>query len=242
VVDENALGKLNIDNLTGLWKKMSGEVSSQDPLRKCTEWPYRVWVDWGDSTSALEKSFADLSKNAVATVWGNVDKPSALEGLLLKASWPISFTQMAMVLALDEYAVPESNVMRLREVKTSDELSRWVAVASESFGYQVSESVIEKLMNDDSIKLLFLEREGEMVATVLLYKTGDVIGVHQVGVLPSERGQGLAYEVMLQVINECKTWQGRYVSLQASVMGLSTYQRLGFESQFEIRNYLRAQT
>ncbi|PWQ94684.1 GNAT family N-acetyltransferase [Leucothrix arctica] len=241
MIDQDALKKLNIDNLTSLWKKMSGEVSSQEPLRKCTEWPYRVWVDWGDSTTHLETSFVDLPKNAVVTVWGNVDKPSTLEELLLKASWPILFTQVAMVLALDEYAVPESKVMPLREVKTTYDLRRWVAVASASFGYQVSESVIEKLTNDDSIKLLFLEREGEVVATALLYKTGGVIGIHQVGVLPSERGQGLAYEVMLQVIKVCKEWRGQYISLQASAMGLSTYQRLGFESQFEIRNYSRAQ-
>ena len=37
MIDTDALEKLNIDNLTGLWKKMIGEVSSQDPLRKCRE-------------------------------------------------------------------------------------------------------------------------------------------------------------------------------------------------------------
>ncbi len=69
------------------------------------------------------------------------------------------------------------------------------------------------------------------------YKTGDTIGIHQVGVKPCFQGQGIARHLMAALLMRCQNWQAKRAVLQASSAGLPLYQSLGFNSQFIIKSY-----
>ncbi|GAA3526476.1 hypothetical protein GCM10022394_01980 [Zobellella aerophila] len=77
------------------------------------------------------------------------------------------------------------------------------------------------------------------MATALLNKTGEVIGVHQVGVPPEHRGKGIANGLMQRLIAACQDWGDRHITLQASGAGEDLYRRQGFEPRFRIKSYRR---
>ncbi|MBC3767301.1 GNAT family N-acetyltransferase [Neptunicella marina] len=72
------------------------------------------------------------------------------------------------------------------------------------------------------------------VASVLLFRTANTLGVHQMGVIPECRGQGIAQQLMGFVIDFARLQGLKYIDLQASSMGRSLYQKLGFKQYYSI--------
>lgn len=72
-----------------------------------------------------------------------------------------------------------------------------------------------------------------------MYKTGDVIGVHLIGVPAEYRGKGIARAIMNYVIQLSIEIGSQYLTLQASSAGEPLYRSLGFKEQFLIKNYRR---
>lgn len=165
-----------------------------------------------------------------------------VEKVLAEKGWRRTFTQLAMYkpLAADsDYSAPTRVGFQVRTVCTLSDLESWVAIGSEAFSYRIDQGVIEALLFKDNIQILLGCFEGEAISSALLYKTGDAIGVHQVGVRHSFQGKGFARSLMEELVARCSLWKGENIVLQASQMGKPLYERLGFREQFEIRNYQR---
>ncbi|HTF97185.1 MAG TPA: GNAT family N-acetyltransferase [Cellvibrio sp.] len=62
-------------------------------------------------------------------------------------------------------------------------------------------------------------------------------GLTLIGVRENFRGQGIAKNIMQQVIQVSIAMGGKYLTLQASAAGEPLYRNLGFTPQFLIRNY-----
>ncbi|MFO6425060.1 GNAT family N-acetyltransferase [Motilimonas sp. KMU-193] len=255
-IDVMELDQANLTNLTQLWQKYGAQALPTQQKTKWQanlSWPHRCWLarplaELGDQEfeSQLLSGLTRVPNNAILSLWpsalkqGVDDAVLRVEQVVTKHHWLPSFEQVAMYKTIDpnvDYQVSARDGFRLVEVSSELELQLWLDVASAAFDYQIDSAVIAGLLNDPNIKVLLAYQGKQAVASALLYKTGEVIGLHQVGVKPACQGQGLARDLMHTLIAMSAKWQGRYVVLQASAAGLPLYQRLGFVSQFKISNY-----
>lgn len=242
----NDLNQLNIDNLTSLWRKMGVENNlafSLDGLTISHTWPNRYWFDWNataNQTATLHNLLPHLPERAVIPVWmGTGEQAAQLELNLLDEDFRISFQQLAMYLDLQTAQREEIPPLDITKVQASQDLEIWTATASAAFGYWIDIIAIEKIVTDIDVTLLLVKQDGKPVATALVYRTGDIIGAHLVGVPEAYRGQGIAKALMRYVINLALDSGGKFLTLQASLAGEPLYRQLGFIPQFVIKNYHR---
>lgn len=248
------IDKANLTNLTGLWKKYGLNGGDKNALalpHVNARWPHRCWFDGNmlDLGCANDTLWLDnLPESSVLPIWpmiraNNGDNAEEIEARILERNWVFAFAQVAMYLELKEaatYTLPVRDGFQVLLVRMPAEARKWVEIASQAFSYIIDYSVIENVLNDKDIRVLLGTQDGRAVATALLYKTGDVIGVHQVGVKQAFRGQGISRCLMQYILNAGAQWQGKYMVLQASPSGQPLYESLNFIPQFTIKNFQRA--
>ncbi len=241
------LKQLNVDNLTSLWRRMGINKNSEWNKKGLTvseKWPNRYWFDWDaniQQMNSIVPVLHQLPAQAVVPVWmGAGQVANQLEMFLKDECFQVLFSQQAMYLDLQQQALPNLPELNVIEAQSPTEIETWVATASAAFGYTIDVAAIAALVDVPEVKLLLLKEAEQAVATALVYQTGDVIGVHLVGVPDEYRGRGFARMIMQQVIKISIEMGGKYLTLQASAAGEPLYLQLGFERQFEIRNYKRS--
>ncbi len=242
----NDVNQLNIDNLTSLWRKMGVENNSEFAVEQLTisrTWPNRYWFDWNTDIkhiNAIAPVLDQLPLTAVVPVWeGAGASAKQLEIFLKDECFQILFSQLAMYLDLQSLSVPELPALDIVSVQSAADVETWTATASAAFGYWIDSAAIQALVDLPEVKLLLLKQDGQAAATALVYQTGDIIGVHLVGVPDEFRGRGLARTLMQYVIRLGKSMGGKFLTLQASAAGEPLYRQLGFVPQFVIKNYQR---
>src|SRR5690606_8940852 len=100
------IDKLNIENLTRLWKKMGTQVKtvqSSGSLNASISWPYRVWLDGKteiNNALEIENLLSDLLPNAVVPVWHATDDAMALQRVFVENGFELRLSQTAMFLNL----------------------------------------------------------------------------------------------------------------------------------------------
>ncbi|MGR9117248.1 MAG: GNAT family N-acetyltransferase [Gammaproteobacteria bacterium] len=257
----------NLNNLTGLWKKYGFDVLKDEigpAMFINPRWPRRCWYDCNPLTDDLTNNSSQpinygavltgIPPSAVIPVWPLVScrktdllplqaEHDFLEKELIAHKWSCHFEQTAMFLELqDKMAiVPSVNTeFRMRIVRSYEELTLWVDICEDAFGYDIEPLVLEPLIGDKDIQIILGDIKGQPVAAALLYKTGNTIGIHQVGVRKEFQGKGIASFLMNDILVLCVQWGGKNAVLQASQAGFPLYHRLGFNRQFVIKNYQRA--
>ena len=151
----------------------------------------------------------------------------------------ISFEQIGMSLDLKAQKSFESSEGDVQIINKSEDISAWVNIASSSFSYVINDEIIKEVAKNPKATLLLAYKNKFPVGTALLYEHDNVLGVHLVGVPKEHRGNGLAYNIMLEAINIAKRKDINYMTLQASVLGLGIYKRLGFKEDFIMKNYIK---
>ena len=133
----------------------------------------------------------------------------------------------------------DEGAVELREVgSTEDARAYWriCATAYESLGFprELFEGYPAAMLNPPVFGCLAwsdAERVGAAMGIVL-----EGVGlVFWVGSLPAARGRGIGAAVTAWVTNRAFDEGADFVSLQASPMGLSVYERLGYERVFDYR-------
>ena len=265
-IDEANLS--NLTSLWHKYGSQPVKANTPPLLQVNTHWPHRCWIDWNaqsdDVTAQLLWDVNDsgwvknIPESTVfplrQTMNANNDMPACkfesqvIEQLLLDKNWYCAFEQTAMCLALPGKAKhkpqpqPQPQLrpgFYVKSVNTLQDSKVWADIGSEAFAYEIDHCVVQQLIHADDVQLLVGWDNHQPIVSGLLYKTGDVIGVHQVGVKPAFQGKGFANSFMLDIIAACEQWQGKYVVLQASQRGKPLYEKLGFKSQFIIKNFKR---
>lgn len=252
--------KANMANLTSLWKRYGATTQLQQPGVKYIKnegWPHRAWLElespraWiGDFTLAgtykdlaqrisTEEIIPVINKNSIHPLEKNADIYLP-EEMLEDSPCELAFSQTAMYAerAKLDVSIPE-NSMRLtfRKVACREGLAAWTNICGEAFDYKIDMLSVARLMNDPDTDLLIGFLNDVPVMTALVHRTGNIAGIHQFGVRPIYRGDGLATEGMKIII---MNWiKERYITLQASAAGYPLYKKLGFVDQFQILNYQR---
>lgn len=242
----DVLNKLNVDNLTQLWKALGTQVLIKENVQRMhhsKSWPHRSWFDWGTNLHQSNLSIlrsGDLPNNRMVPVWGGcADSLEILEPALVESGFNVSLEQFAMYLDLSEQQFKKTPAFECKQVTSMLEIDAWVGIASKAFGYPIDAAAFHHTTTNPDIRLLLAYWAGEPAGTALLFKTGDVIGVHLVGVSPNFRGRGIAKALMQQIIGDGHLWAGKTLTLQASAAGEPLYRQLGFQHQFVLRSYQR---
>lgn len=218
-----------------------------------THWPHRCWFDKPITPSDLKK-LTDVSCAKIFPVWHDLDNhnnkvnnvlsPVQIEQELITNNWHCILEQTAMFLDLSENHYNTINQQQtnnrkliIKRITSHRDIENWIKIISLSFGYLIDYSVIKQLINDKDIQILLGIYNNQPVASALLYKTGKVMGIHQVGVDPTFQGKGLALSLMKELIRFTINSQSKYIVLQASKAGKPLYDKLGFTTSFSIRSY-----
>jgi|TARA_B110000091_G_C13778815_1_gene460127 GNAT superfamily N-acetyltransferase len=246
----------NLDNLIKLWKRYGAQTLHKDDnarLCKNISWPNRVWADKPLPLSS--ESLAQTAKNSPDTslfpVWpmmsenGSASPQKIVEVLVGQSQdWQAIFQHTAMALSLDKRPQLSTQAafrypIEIKRLSGNDDIAAWVATGSKAFGYTIDPNAILPLLVCEDIQILLAYNEdSQPVATGLLFKTGNVAGIHQIGVLDTHRGKGVATQMIRSLIERAEKWQADYAVLQASPAGIPVYRKLGFVDQFLI-TYLR---
>jgi len=246
----------NLDNLTKLWQRYGAQLlykHDNAQLCKNISWPNRVWADtaWPVSAESLAQTAKISPDTSLFPVWPMMREngsasPQEIVDMLVGQShdWQAIFEHTAMALPLDKQQQLNTQAtfrypIEIKRLSCNDDIAAWVATGSQAFGYTIDPDVIVPLLMCEDIQILLAYNENSQpVATGLLFKTGNVAGIHQIGVLDAHRGKEYATQMICFLIERADKWQADYVVLQASAAGRLLYRKLGFFDQFLI-TYLR---
>lgn len=233
--------KDNIDNLTTLWKTVATPLLSyhkNDPFEfsqiKNSGWPNRLWFREDITDDNLQQIFEIIKNNPglVIPYWDIFESNS--NEILEKNGFEIRNQLVAMALKLDEKFQLE-NKLTFKRVLKEEDAKTWSDIYPLSFNYVISKETL--ISNYQSAKFYLVHFEEKAIGTLTLFQTGNIMGIHGVGVIPEMRKKGFAEEIMKFAINEAIDADCEYAQLQASALGKNIYSRLGFEDLFFITNY-----
>jgi len=246
-MNTSQLNTANIKNLTALWKVMgSTPCTSHDMenFQQSVSWPHRCWHHFEQAVNeipTLNHNLKQLSEDCIIPLWKLQDtETEQLEKSLQSNEFTISSEQTAMYLDLNNYPVMKDPSPLIRPIFSPQGVQVWTDIAANSFGYEIDINVIQKILQHPDVHLYIIYEDNRPAATAMLFKTGEVIGLHQLGVLPEFRGKGIARKMMYDLINLCANTSSRYITLQASIAAERLYLQLGFTTQFKITNYQRS--
>mgnify|MGYP003386270024 CR=1 FL=1 len=266
-MDRVELNKASIDNLCSFWKS-TGCLKLGDTDHGTTQhlnisktWPHRYWLDWDGISKHLPDLVAAsewaVSNGGVLTpAWGGDEAIRVkFEQTLSELGYEFRFLQTQMYLDMTTYCpqrVSQSTPpIQVSRATLPEEILIFCAICGSAFAYDIDiESILASSENPDTHILVAYNSEGSPVATVILFQTGNIIGVHQVGVSPQHRRQGIAKEVMIQALamgnsllrdqqQADKTEHPGYMTLQAGEAAKGLYSTLGFKEQFVYKNFLK---
>ena len=234
----------NVNNLASLFTLMGAEeenILNERKLHFSNSWPNRLWMNYDYNNDDLQEAIRGNSKkdkSYIISLW-EYDEEIFHKSLkeLESKKYKVLFEQIGMYLDLSKTTQEKHNDLDVKFVKEKDDILRWIEIASKSFGTIIEKNVINQIIKDKNIYLLLGYKNDIAVASTLLYKTTDVMGVHLVGVPKEHRGQGIAENIMKKAITFSKEKKIKTMVLQASALGLGIYKKLGFEENFILRNY-----
>jgi len=162
------------------------------------------------------------------------------QGLTFKESFATEMAADLNNLPLDQ-SVP--NGLRIVPVTDKETLMQWIHVASVGFG--VNEE-FESIWYDFFADAVFDQRfqtylallDGQPVGTSQLFFSAGVAGLYNVTCLPEFRGHGVGRAVTLFPLLNAHKMDYQVGILQASRLGYSVYQRLGFQDFGKLSLYL----
>lgn len=250
-MNEEQLAIANLTNLTALWSDLGATrigVSADSQVWVSDSWPHRCWSPVkaadGLTGSPLPSPCVvrELPPRAIVPVWQSGGDTRRYEDTLESFGFELGFEQTAMYVSLDGY--PEATLLAdsdrvLAQAQTDSDLVTWSQISGAAFGYEIDPVPVKRLATSPRASLFLLQVEGKPAGTAMVFQTGPVAGIHQVGVVPEFQGRGLARWMMDVVIESARRQGAQVVTLQASVAGRGLYERMGFTSQFPINNYRR---
>lgn len=234
------LWQANIDNQVALWRFMGADtLNLQGELwHTSVSWPNKLWPDTlhnGLGEDMLHLLSDELAPSTVVPVWTGLHQecPETLPGLVKTGE----LVQMYLELQDYEQSIGTDKV-ELLHVQDQSSLQQWWQICQQAFGYDIDIEVMRRLMAESAVRILMAVNDGQPQGTALLLTTGRVVGLHQFGVAPAFQGQGLAKQMLLQILALAKTWPVDYMTLQASSAGLGLYTKQGFVQQGKVHSYM----
>ncbi|WP_431107433.1 GNAT family N-acetyltransferase [Winogradskyella poriferorum] len=236
--------QLNISNLLDLWKNATQPFKTFNEdgsigfcFIKNSQWPNKIWLKETHSTSILNDISLLLKSGLDNLTFSYFDKDSEKMNLIFDYYGfnQVSY-QYGMSLNLKELNPFEIKTpLKFELVTDSDKARLWSNTFKMAFGYQISEETIDKTF--EKINYYNIYMHDKISGTVICHKTSTTLGVHSLGIIPTMRGKGLATQIMYKIVNDAIVNGTELATLQASQMAKSMYEKMGFKTDFLMRNY-----
>ncbi len=241
--------QINIENMLALWRSYgANEIPlSNNQLFSSLNWPNKIWVNDFDSLRESDR-MKTLVINFLAThpqhklvTWSKNEHRFA-SSLELASDAKIKHNSSLIGMSLDISGQAENDRVQQTplidsHLVTQQDIKFWCNLSGKGFGYTLDSLAALSANKHWYNNQYWYSVNDRPVGTALTTSSGDVMGFHQITVLPEWRGKGIALAIVNQLIN-CAIFSGAHRAvLQASPMGLSLYKKLGFSEDFELRNY-----
>lgn len=161
-----------------------------------------------------------------------------LEAELLRRGWSEEDPFQAM--HLDLAHLPRSREptpgVEVREVLDHREMDVLSNVLCPSWGiaphcWQGVSEMMRGLVTDrdGAFRGYVLYTDGAPASSLLIFTQGEIAGVQLVSTLPSQRGKGWAQRLLIEALQDSKRTGATDSVLEATSMGVRSYERIGFE-------------
>ncbi|MFW0739298.1 GNAT family N-acetyltransferase [Flavobacterium sp. T12S277] len=232
----------NINNLTELWKTISGSFLSYHttPLFEYSKiensgWPNKLWFRKDISEKDVTEISTILQANSeLAFAYWDIFGTKSYE-VLDAYGFQLKSEQVAMALKLDQ-KFSLQHQLTFKRVSTEQDAKIWSDLYPHAFGYVISKEIL--IHNHQDVQFYLVSLDQQPIGTFMLFQTQNTVGIHGLGVIPEMRRKGFAEEIMKYALNLSIDLNADYALLQASAMGKDIYTRLGFEDLFVIKNYV----
>ena len=231
---------LNINNLTHLWKvaghAFQGFNEGADytiSKIKNTEWPNRIWTN-KPLTQTIVKGIGNEIENDPNLTFSYFNKSKEKNPLISKDTFTLKSVQHGMSSPITGM-LKARREMDFKRVIDSTDAASWSTAFFQAFQYQIATETI--LNTKENIPYFLVHHQNELVGTVVLFTTNDVLGIHSLGIIPSQRQNGFAKDIMHHILNKVVGQNISLVTLQASEMARSMYLKMGFTTDFLMENY-----
>lgn len=235
--------QLNINNLISLWKTVCNPFNSYNEtgnIHYClipnAKWPNRIWTTDELTDDQLLKIAEIITLNETELTFSYFDKivNGQENSFAISHNFKSKSIQYGMSLHLTRLFKTSMN-LTFKNVKNEKDSKIWCEAFELAFGYKISEETVNKSYS--KINYTIVLHENEVVGTVILYLTNHIAGIHSLGIIPEMRGKGYAQEIMYSVLNNSLNSGALFATLQASEMARNMYQKMGFSTQFIMRNF-----
>jgi len=176
------------------------------------------------------------------------DSPLDLEGRLIEKGLALAAEQPAMAVdlqKLNQGVTPPDGLIieRVTDASTMKEKHGWIRQlgVGKSLGTLLMDLFSAYGFDADSDWQHYIGvLGGTPVSWASVFYATGVAGIYAVGTVPKARRQGIGSAMTLQGLLDARERGYRVGLLQSSEMGFNVYRRLGFETCFKIKTYVRA--
>lgn len=204
----------------------------------------------GEADAVIDATLADLRGRGVPFLWWVLpgSRPRdlahrlAIRGLAADPAWP------GMTLAIDRLLAPAPVPgLEIRRVEGEPDFQRYldtfgpILAPSEAFRTVFATGARGIGFAPDAAEVHFLGLlDGEPVATASLLTAGGAAGIYNVTTVERARGRGIGAALTAAAVRAGRERGMEVATLQASTMGRSVYERLGFRFVCDLVPYRSA--
>ncbi len=217
--------------------------------------PYYCWAanpmnDWFNRVfdidippENIDTVLADLVKNIENgsipkyIITGSTSKPYNIDKYLLGSGFDLYYEQSGMAICLDKIDEFSNNEHELRVIDNEADLFKWVDAVNKAFDINDNPELYLKLLSDKDLIFYAGYDSGKIAATTLLFCSGDIAGIHQVGTLKEYRGKGFGTALTKKAFYDAKLKGCTFGVLQASEMGKRVYSKVGLTEYCKVRHW-----
>ena len=162
-----------------------------------------------------------------------LDLRGSVDGALLAASmvegFEFWFREAVMVLHPIPQLPRSPAGLEVREVRGEDDISLYCGVDREEFSDQeFQRALVHAALKMEGVSLHLGLSEGRPVARSMGVSRGELVGIHNVYVPPSQRRQGYGAALTVAAIEAGRTAGATAACLEATVLGYPVYEAMGF--------------
>ncbi len=232
----------NITNLTSLWKNATlpyNTYNEDENIGYCfvpnSQWPNKIWLKKEHNIDILNDIKLLLKSYPNNLTFSYFDINSDKKNIIFENhGFEEASLQYGMSLNLTE-KVKVSKQLKFLLVTDVDLSKKWSQSFQQAFGYHISVDTINKTYHHINYYLVY--NQEQIVGTVISHQTKSTIGIHSLGIVPNMRGSGYATEIMYHILNKGLEKGCNLATLQASKMAKSMYEKMGFTTEYIMRNY-----
>lgn len=237
----------NIENVTRLWSRAAqafehyyaADGFSYGYIPE-SQWPNKIWLHGTPSGAHLQEITALMAQGLpeMTLVHFDTGAPDVLESLQrggFKETFFLHGMSLQRPLELPTQSGEGHDTLEFKRVTRPKDRKEWGRAFEAAFGYSISEETIAR--TQEEIQYFLIRAHRRTIGTLALFWTVTTVGIYSMGVVPEARGRGYAMEAMRMALCQSFYSGADLVVLQASAMGLPMYEKLGFTTEFLMRNY-----